>query len=372
MSVHKDKSIKSKPYYVKHHHKTYRGFKTKNEAQAFEYKLVNDELDNNSEFITFSSLAKEYLNHQKAYTSYGTYQKCKNIIENIILPNVPNKILENYRQIDCQRFADYVLTLDYSTTYKNVIIQKFKRLFYYACSYYGLIKNPAICIQKIDKSSKEKINDYDKRLNVWNELEFSTFIESVDSYLYQIFFTTLYLTGMRLGECLALTWREIDNDKITIKKNLTRKTDKGPYEIKSPKTISSMRVITISNSLAKILAEYKTSEEAIPGFSENWFVFGRLKPLSQTTIDRVKESAVKKSGVKRIRIHDLRHSFATNMINNGVQPIAVSKMLGHSSVTVTLNIYTHLLEKSSDEMLKQMEQSSQMVLKKFSKNKNIK
>ena len=80
-------------------------------------------------------------------------------------------------------------------------------------------------------------------------------------------------------------------------------------------------------------------------------MFGGKTGLSVTTIDRYFKDAIKKSGVKPIRLHDLRHSHATILINNGVNIVAVSKRLGHASVEQTLKTYTHLLKDTNEGMM---------------------
>ena len=126
--------------------------------------------------------------------------------------------------------------------------------------------------------------------------------------------------------------------------------------------MSSIRDIKITNSLSNYLKEYKLIEESISGFDSNWFVMDRLEPLPQTSIDRVKDNAIKKANVKRIRIHDFRHSHATILISQGCNIVAVSKRLGHSNVEMTLKVYTHLLQKSEDELIDKLERSSQNLL----------
>lgn len=81
------------------------------------------------------------------------------------------------------------------------------------------------------------------------------------------------------------------------------------------------------------------------------FVFGETRSLPITSVQKVFEEGIKKSGVPRIRIHDLRHSHATMLINNGVNIVAVSRRLGHSDINITLKVYSHLLRKTEDEMV---------------------
>ena len=91
-------------------------------------------------------------------------------------------------------------------------------------------------------------------------------------------------------------------------------------------------------------------------------MFGGEKPLSRTNITRRKDNAVKESGVKRITIHQFRHSHATNLINDGVNVVAVSRRLGHSDVSMTLKVYTHLFQKVDVELVENLEKSSHDLL----------
>lgn len=144
---------------------------------------------------------------------------------------------------------------------------------------------------------------------------------------------------------------------------MTRKTDHMNYEIKEPKSISSIREINLNKSLNEYLLHFKEEEMKIKGFNNDWFIFGRKIPLAENTITRVKDRAIKKTGVKRIRLHDFRHSHASNLIANGVNIVVVSKRLGHSDINMTLSKYTHLLQKSDDELTENIERCSQNVLK---------
>ena len=154
-----------------------------------------------------------------------------------------------------------------------------------------------------------------------------------------------------------------DNSKLSITKSVTKKTEVGAYEIKMPKSISSIRTVQIDEALYGFLLEYKKTEQAKKGFSEEWYMFGSTRPYPETSVSRKKNLAIKKSGVKKIRIHDFRHSHATLLINQGMNIVAVSKRLGHSDVNITLKIYTHLLEENNEKITNLLTKSSQNALK---------
>lgn len=97
-------------------------------------------------------------------------------------------------------------------------------------------------------------------------------------------------------------------------------------------------------------------------FKSDWFIFNREKPLFQTHIDRIKDEAIEKAKIRRIRTHDLRHSHASNLISEGISIVAVSRRLGHSSIDMTLRVYTHLLEKNDEQLIEFIEKSSHDLL----------
>lgn len=359
MSVHKDKKYNT--WYVKYKNQTKRGFRTKTEAQQYEAKLRLDSgviVDK----IYIYDLANDYLEHYKEKVTYGTYHKVETIINTIIIPNIKNKQMNRIVELDCRIFSDYVNNLTYSTKYKNEIMNVYKRLFEYATKFYKLQNNPTYVLEPFKKTYEEKKKKANKEMSVWCDDEFKQFIQFVDKEMYKELFIILYFTGMRLGEALALTWNDYSNQSLSITKSLTRKTKKGSFEIKEPKNLSSIRKIKLGNTLDAFMYDFKQKEMKIVGFDENWYIFGRLSPLPQTNIDRAKDNAIKKANVKRIRMHDFRHSHASNLIANGTNIVAVSKRLGHSDVNMTLEVYTHLIQKSEDELVEFLEKSSHNLL----------
>lgn len=109
------------------------------------------------------------------------------------------------------------------------------------------------------------------------------------------------------------------------------------------KSDSSERTITLDDVTMEYLKPFIAKAKP--------FVFGETRSLPITSVQKVFEEGIKKSGVPRIRIHDLRHSHATMLINNGVNIVAVSRRLGHSDINITLKVYSHLLRKTEDEMV---------------------
>lgn len=348
MSVHKDERIKGN-WVVVYKGKKKRGFKSKSEAKIYESKLQLDN-DENTCNKYFFDIINEYLDNHKNEVSYATFNKAQGVIRDYIKPNVKNKRISSINEIDCRNFSNIIFEKEISTLHKNYIISIYKSIFKYACEYHKLKNNPSLVLKPFKASYEEKKKKQDKSLIVWDDEEFKRFISSVNHYKYKLLFYTLYYTGMRLGEALALQWIDFNGNYLDVNKSVTPKTEKGTYEIKEPKTPSSVRLISIPKELSTILYEYKDTQINIPGYNENWFIFGNIKPLGRTNIERVKNQAVKDSCVSKITLHGFRHSHASNLISNGMNIVAVSKRLGHSSIEMTLNIYTHLIKKNEIEI----------------------
>ena len=364
MAVFKDKKLGTyyTVYYIdgKQHWK--RGFKTK--AEAMKYETLAKYQEDHPDSIKFEPLVKEYREYTKDSVTYATYLRVGILFDRFIIPNFPNKRIADIKELDCLKFWQYLQKLDKSSGYKNDILGAFKGVFKYAENYRNLRRNPAAKLQRFQKTREEKLRRKEKDIRIWTHEEFRQFIDCVDNRIHKALFITLYYTGMRKGECLALTWNDLKDHTICVNKSLSRKTDlNSSYEIKEPKNVFSIRDISLNDSLYHYLLEFKEEESRLPGFSEDWYIFGRLDPIAENTLTRAKDRAVAKSGVKYISIHDFRHSHASNLIADGVNIVAVSKRLGHSDVSMTLSVYTHLLTKTDDALIKNLEDNCKELFK---------
>ena len=118
-----------------------------------------------------------------------------------------------------------------------------------------------------------------------------------------------------------------------------------------PKTKKTNRTLKIPDVVINCLKELNNQYSKIDGYTKDTFVFGMVKPLPDTTIKKHQKRAIKTAGLHEIRIHDFRHSFASLMINSGANITVVSKYLGHSNITMTLNVYSHMFEQKQDEII---------------------
>lgn len=173
-------------------------------------------------------------------------------------------------------------------------------------------------------------------MQFWTQEEFTKFDDAlIDKRQSYIAFKVLYWTGMRLGELLALTIGDIDFDKnmISITKSYQRIGKKDV--ITDPKTPNSKRKISVPEFLITDLKDYINSMYK-PQKEE------RVFEISKYFLEHEMQRGIKNSGVKKIRIHDLRHSHASHLIHIGVPILEVSRRLGHQSPNITLGVYGHL------------------------------
>ncbi len=323
--------------------KTRSGFKTKSEAKKAENNFVlnyNSMCDN----LLFFDLYKIYITHKEQDLKYQSYRSIKNRFENHILPFFKNYKINNIRAKDYIEWKEYILKKNYSYKYNSSLHICMVNILNFACSFYNLSENIA---SKVGNFSKR---NYFPQVNFWTYEEFLKFISCVDDIVYYSLFNTLYFTGMRIGECLALNWNDIDGDYININKTLIRGDTNNP-SFNPPKTVGSLRHIKIDDNLKLILKNLKSYYSKFVGYNKNWFVFGGIKPLATTTIDNKKNYYSKIAKVKNIRIHDFRHSHATLLLSNGLPATLISRRLGHSDVSTTLNIYSHFVPQDEDRAI---------------------
>lgn len=179
----------------------------------------------------------------------------------------------------------------------------------------------------------------------WDADEIGTFLEAAkDTPFYALFLTALY-SGMRRSELLALTWRHIDflYCQISVERGLHRVHGQG-YVFTQPKSAKSRRTIAMSPALALALQEHRKHQEHLVSVTEDTLVFCHKDgtPLFPNSVSRAWDLLAKKCGIKPIRFHDARHSHATLLLKQGIHPKIVQERLGHSTISTTLDTYSHV------------------------------
>ena len=231
---------------------------------------------------------------------------------------------------------------NYSQTYLKKINTELNSIINYAKRFYDLNTNPCGKAGTIGKAKAEEM-DY------WTYDEYIAFREGVkDKPLSYICFEVLYWTGMREGELLALSPADIDLDNKIISINRTYQRIGGKDVFTSPKTRKSKRKIPIPDFLCQELAKYIQSRYMLDADE-------RLFPITKSYLSHEMIRCCKNTGVKKIRIHDIRHSHASLLINQGCDALMLADRLGHEKVSTTLNTYSHLFPHKQQELVHSLE-----------------
>ena len=319
---------------------TKRGFATKREAEEW---LRNFLITQKADFdMKFEDFWKMYYADMETRLREHTMRTKKYIVELKILPYFGNKRVNDIIAADIRQWQNELIKMGYSPTYLKTINNQLSAIFNYAIRYYDLKSNPCAKAGSMGKSKAEE-------MDFWTVEEFRKFIDSVmNKRLSYMAFMTLYWTGMRLGELLALNPKDVDLEKktISITKSYQRLGKKDV--ITPPKTPKSKRVITVPEFLAVDIKDYMDS---LYDLQEN----DRLFPITKYYLEHEMQRGIKESGVKRIRVHDLRHSHASMLIELGFSPLEIANRLGHEKVETTLNTYAHLYPNKQTKLAERLD-----------------
>ncbi|WP_338956848.1 site-specific integrase [Fusobacterium nucleatum] len=300
-----------------------RGFKNKKEALEYEKEtILNNTLGAS---IPFKNAVNQYLEFKKPRLKESTYINLECLLKKITF--FDNLLMSEITPIQVSSFQNELIKIYKSSTIKNINTQ-IKMLFTWCVRYKGLTNNPFNMVDRLKLETK-------KRMDIITVDEFNKIIEQVDKPDMKLMFKILFWTGLRLGEARALKIDDIDfkNKSISVTKTYTELKEKDI--ITTPKTKESIRTIKIDDVLTQEIKDYLDKARYI---LNNDFIFCYTKPYYLEIFKRI---ALRVLG-KRLRIHDLRHSHASFLINNGVDVLLISKRLGHSNTAMTLNVYSHL------------------------------
>lgn len=206
---------------------------------------------------------------------------------------------------------------------------------------YDLHSNPAAKVGNMGTEER-------KEMLFWTKEEYLKFSEvMMDQPISYYAFQMLYWTGMREGELLALTPADFDFEKGTVRVNKTYQRLDGQDMITSPKTKKSNRTIQMPEFLCTEMQEFIRMQY---GLKETDRVFTVTKHYLHHEMER----GAKEAGVKRIRIHDLRHSHISLLIDMGFSAVAIAGRVGHESIEITYR-YAHLFPSQQQEMARQLD-----------------
>ena len=297
--------------------------------------------------MTFESFAALYEKDVKPKLKLNTWLTKESIIQKKILPYFKNRKLSEIKATDIIDWQNEIRKLTdskgkpYSTTYLKTVHNQLSAIFNHAVKYYGLQVNPA---QRAGNMGSEERRE----MLFWTKEEYLKFADAMmDKPMSFYAFEMLYWCGIREGELLALTPDDFDfrNRTVTINKSYQRL--KGQDVITTPKTKKSNRTIQMPQFLCDEMQEYISK---LYGAEHD----SRIFPISKHYLTHEMVRGCKETGVKKIRIHDLRHSHVSLLIDMGFSALAIADRVGHESIEITYR-YAHLFPSKQAEMAEKLD-----------------
>lgn len=343
---------------------TRRGFKTMKEAKQAERNLLLDVEENGLpsnqsdgfQDPTFEELASLWLENYKTTVKPSTFENVKSKVEKMTEEHFKELKLKKITVAYCQRV---VIELSKNYVLYNHYLSVVNRIFKYAVLMDILDSNP------FDKVIKPKSRQTQRKGNFLTKEELKEFLKLAQTATLSYFFPLVHLmsyTGLRQGEALALKWSDIDfeNKKITVDKTAARIKEK--QTLQTPKTKNSKRVISIDPTTLSILKNWKKDQIKIyfkngkhfEGDDNFIFTNQRAEWVHIHNFIPYFKRFVTDHKLKPITPHGLRHTHASLLFSAGVEPKNISDRLGHSTVQITLDLYTHITEEQRTDTVEKL------------------
>lgn len=326
-----------------------RGFKTQREAKEYERSFMDQQ--NTSSDILFSSLVTNYLEDMSHRLKPTTMENKRFIIEGKLLPYFGNLKVCDIDTIRIRKWQNELISYrdengnPFSQTYLKTVNNQLSAIMNYATAHYRLAFNPCKMAGSIGKSKADE-------MNIWTQKQYEQFSGAIQKSSLKLAFDILFYTGIRSGELLALTAADIlPSKRIDINKNYAKV--KGEDLFLEPKTPKAKRCISIPDFLYDDIMKYISMLYGI----ENG---DRIFYFTKSALDKEIKRIAEKVGLPRIRVHDLRHSHASMLIDMGFSALEIADRLGHESVKTTLDTYSHLYPDKDQQLADRLNQLRQM------------
>lgn len=334
--------------------------KTKKEAkdklQAFkkEYLLGNVDVNNN---MTFGDWYYMWVEEYQSKKKFNTYREYESVYVTYIKCSFLNDIkLKDLKTVHLNKFYNTLLDKGNSASRIITINARIKTCLNEAEKQELIQKNCAklVTLPKDQKKKVEILTNQEQKILL-------DYLDTVDDprALALIFD---FGTGLRAGELLALKWEDIDLEKstVSVKRNLQyvkdKKTGKWNMVIQSPKNASSIRTVPVPGEILKKLKIHKIKQLELKlkigkEYNDGGYIFvnnvGNLYPRS--TFNHYFDSCLKKAGLKHIKLHAIRHTYASRLFEMNIPAKTIQTLMGHSTINTTMNIYTHVNENQKSE-----------------------
>ena len=326
---------------------TKRGFPTRREAVQWEedYKLKMSGSIN----MLLRDFVQVYREDKTPRLKESTLVTKENIIDTKLLPYLGEMRLCDITSADILQWQNEIMRQinpqtkkPFSRSYLKTIHNQLSAILNHAVRFYGLPANPA---RSVGNMGSEKGIE----MKFWTNEEYQKFVEGImDEPMAYYCFEVLYWSGIREGELLALTPADIDLKKKTISVTKTFQHINGKDLVTDPKTSKSRRMVKIPDFLCEELRDYMRMQYELRPED-------RLFPVTKNYLHRKMALGCQRQGMKKIRIHDLRHSHVSLLISQGYSAVAIADRMGHESIDITYR-YAHLFPSAQEQMADTLDQ----------------
>ena len=323
-----------------------RGFATKRDALAWEREQLNKvtaDLD-----MTFGSFMDIYIADMKNRIKENTWHTKEHIIRTKILPYFEKRKICDIHPKDIIAWQNAMIKettkngKPYSPVYLKTLHNQFSAIFNHAVRFYNLKENPAAKVGNMGKAKSREMLFWTR--DEYQKFSFAVMDKPVSFYAFEL----LYWCGIRAGELLALTLADFDFEKGTVSISKSYQRIEKRDVITEPKTPKSNRVIKMPDFLTEEIQAYV---KQLYGVDKH----ARLFPITKNYLHREMTRGADKAGVRRIRIHDLRHSHISLLIEMGYSAVAIADRVGHESINITYN-YAHLFPSTQTDIANKLNQ----------------
>ena len=281
---------------------------------------------------------------KKQTVSPNTVRNYSERYERNIKSVIGNKLLTDVKPILCQKIFSDMADEGYKTTTIYQTRIALYNMFEFARENDVLIANPC---KKSLKSDMGKPSDKKEALTIDVQKKF---LEAVVGYSYENQYRFVLQTGLRTGEHIGLKWSDIDfeNRTMKIERTMEYRYKVGEWRVGPPKSKSSYRTIPLTDEAIRILENQRSKNKSLKLVPMEWkdivFLCRKGTPVKNSTYDTGLFKYCDRVGIPRFSMHVLRHTFATRCIEGGMKPKTLQKILGHSNIGITMNLYVHITE----------------------------
>lgn len=302
--------------------------------------------------MTVDAWFEYWIGIKKQTVRYNTVRNYAERYHANIQPVIGNKLLNEIKPLHCQKIMSDMADKGYKTsTIYQTRIALFNML-EFAKENDVILSNPC---KKSVKSDIGKPSGKKEALTIDVQRKF---LEHIKGNSYENQYRFVLQTGLRTGELIGLKWSDIDFKKriLKVERSMEYRYKVGEWRVGEPKSKSGYRTIPLTEEAIRILKEQKRKNSSIDIISMEWadivFLCGKGTPVKNSTYDSNLFKICDKAGIDRFSMHVLRHTFATRCIEAKMLPKTLQKIMGHSNIGITMNLYVHITE---DEKQKEID-----------------